>query len=192
MKKFMECWRESHPVVDRQACEALRRKHTERQIWVGDTPELQDDLPVTAQDVYIGMLTIGQEIFQDHPVLAFTLLSQTGTDIAVYALGRSLKDPEDAAGYLLEQSQHPDLRRFLEEVLALVERAHDAGLHTEELISHIRKKVSGIVQLAFRIENRIDDAVGVNQFCAQIWQEALKLELADRIEGQSGPRIIKH
>jgi len=180
--KFTEDWNDRHPDVnDRVMRKRLRDVYPERQIWVGDSPELLLDNPVTPECAFSDLLVIGHETFRDRPILPSTVLSQVGADIAIYALGRSIKDPEDAAEYLLKRTQQPHVLGFLEGVFELVERAHDSGLHAKIFNTFIEGKAQHLIHVAFALHNRIDDSVTPVQFCNAVWQETIVLDVTTRV-----------
>jgi len=174
--KSIEVWRSSHPHFnDRTALESLRARYPERQVWLGDDAEQPLSEPITAEHFFHDLLTLGNEAFRDRPILPSSVLLQTSRDITVYAVGRSIKDPLDAAEALLRKSLKPHTVRFLEGVLELIAVAHESGTRTDTITSYMDLKVLDLLQLAIRVRNRVDDTVPPGQFCTMIWQEAAGL-----------------
>jgi hypothetical protein len=143
-----------------------------REIWVGDGSEGAEGEAPLAADALTALLAIGYEAFSGHPILPSSVMLQAAEDIAVYSLGRAIKDSEDAAEYLYSRTPRHHVNEFLRQMVGMVEDLHARGLHTPALIAEIDARVPAFAQTAIRVNN-LGHYASKGQLCTAVWEELL-------------------
>ncbi len=156
----------------------LRLENPGRLFWVGDEDMPVLDTPPPVRDVYTAFLVIGYETMGERVVRPWVAMSNLATDIEMYALGRGLKDPEDAAEVFFERSNRPYINEFLRQSFGLLEEAHAQGLQTKEIIEEIKRRIPGFEEIGHRAYAELGEDITVVDFCKMVWREALKAETA--------------
>ncbi len=151
----------------------LREQYPDQQIWVGDETAMPVNEFIDVQDAFTSLVTIGYETLGERVVPPWKALSDVANDIDIYALCRSLKDPEDAGEGFFKRTHRPYVNEFLRQAFGLVEDFHSRGLHIGRLTEKIEAEVPDFITTANNIHKRMTDEISKSAFIKTVWQEVL-------------------